>query len=91
VVELGPHTPVRDFVAAARGTDRLKAVGVSCASAGTAASAARVLAGVRAALPGTPLLAGGPGVAGEVAAESLGADGWGIDADTVDAWLDAGT
>jgi excisionase family DNA binding protein len=90
VVELGPHTPVRDFVAAARGTDRLRAVGVSCASAGTTASAARVLAGVRAALPGTPLLAGGPGIAGEAVAESLGADGWGIDADAVDAWLDAG-
>jgi excisionase family DNA binding protein len=90
VVELGPHTPVGDFVAAARSTDRLRAVGVSCASAGTTASAARVLAGVRAALPGTPLLAGGPGIGGEAAAEALGADGWGLDADAVDAWLDAG-
>lgn len=90
VVELGPHTPVGDFVAAARDADRLRAVGVSSSSAGTTASAALVLADVRATLPGTPLLAGGPGVPDAAAARALGADGGGGDADAVDAWLAAG-
>jgi excisionase family DNA binding protein len=90
VVELGPHTPVSDFVTAARGADRLRAVGVSSGSAGTAGSATVLLAAVRAALPGIPLLAGGPGVPDTATAEALGADGWGADADAVDALLATG-
>jgi methanogenic corrinoid protein MtbC1 len=91
VVELGPHTPLSDFVAAARSADRLRAVGVSSGSTGTTGSAAALVAALRAALPDTTLLAGGPGVPDAAAAEALGADGWGADADAVDALLGTGT
>jgi excisionase family DNA binding protein len=90
VVELGPHTPVGDFVAAARSADRLRAVGVSVGSTGTTGSAAGLLAALRAELPDTALLAGGPGVPDGATAEALGADGWGADADAVDALLGSG-
>jgi hypothetical protein len=45
------------------------------------------MAALRAALPGVPLLAGGPSVTGEPAARELAADGWGADADDVAARL----
>jgi methanogenic corrinoid protein MtbC1 len=87
VVELGPDTPSSDLLDAARSTDRLAAVGVSVGSSGTLEAARRVLADLRAHLPGVPLLAGGPALPDLTTARRLGADGWGADAEAVHAEL----
>ncbi|HEX6421677.1 MAG TPA: B12-binding domain-containing protein [Acidimicrobiales bacterium] len=90
VAELGPDTPVADLVDAARHADRLRAVGVSVGSDRTLGAAAAALAALRAALPGVPLLAGGPAVADAEAARRLGADGWAPDAVRLDVLLAGG-
>ena len=87
VVELGPDTPSADVVDAAHRADRLLAVGVSVGSDVMVPTATGLLAEVRAALPGVPLLVGGPGVPDPTVARRLGGDGWGADADEVDAEL----
>lgn len=81
VVEMGPDTPAAGFVDAARGADRLVALGVSAGSDATTGAAAAVLREARAALPGVALLAGGPTVPDPAAARRLGADAGGVDAD----------
>lgn len=81
VVELGPNTPTDDLVRAARGADRLLAVGLSVGSDATLDAAAATIAELRRELPEVPLLVGGPGVPTEAAARDLGADAWASDAD----------
>jgi len=87
VVELGADTPAFDLVETARSADQLVAVAVSVGSDDTLDAAAAVLADVREALPGVPVLVGGPAIADAPTARRLGGDAWGADADEVDALL----
>jgi excisionase family DNA binding protein len=87
VVELGPNTPGASVVDAARHADRLVAVAISVGSDETFGSSSRMLAGLATALPGVPLLVGGPGVPDGAVAHRLGGEAWGADADEVDALL----
>lgn len=89
VVELGPDTPPGAVVDAARHSDRLQAVGVSIGSDEVVPAGIRMVAGVRAALPGVLVLVGGPAVPDLATARRIGADAWGHDADEVDALLSA--
>jgi excisionase family DNA binding protein len=89
VVELGSDTPTAEVVAAARGADRLRAVGVSVGSQVSRHAASATLAAVRAQVPGVAVLAGGPGVPDEDTARRLGADGWARDAAALDDLLAA--
>ena len=89
VVELGSDTPTAEVVAAARGADRLRAVGVSVGSQVSRHAASATLAAVRAQVPGVAVLAGGPGVPDEDTARRLGADGWARDAAALDELLAA--
>jgi excisionase family DNA binding protein len=88
VVELGGDTPVRELAAAVRTVDRLAAVAICVGSDETRAEATESAAAVRAANDSVAVLIGGPGITDEDVARSLGADGFGRDADEVNAVLD---
>lgn len=72
VVELGPDTPVHDFVATARSLDQVLAVCVSFAVGGQDEAVSATVAALREALP-VPVFVGGPGCEGEDHARRLGA------------------
>lgn len=80
VVELGANTPEASFVHAARNVDRLLAVGVSVGTGGRDRVVHSTVRALRRAIPGVPVLVGGPAVDGADHAELLGADGWAGDA-----------
>ena len=75
MVELGPHTPAVDVIAAVGRVDRLRVVGVSVGRDVVEESAPRTLAVVWDGFPEVPLLCGGPGVPGGTVARRLGPTG----------------
>jgi excisionase family DNA binding protein len=89
VVDLGGDTPPESFAATASATDRLRAVGISVATAGNDRAVLQAVRAVRAAVPGVVLLIGGPSVRDASEAQRLTADGWAPDAAGVAAFLDA--
>jgi excisionase family DNA binding protein len=76
VVDLGADTPSASFVAATRVANRPRAVLVGAIGDGREAAVAATLTALREADVRVPVLAGGPGIAGLEAAQTLGADGW---------------
>ncbi|HSI92293.1 MAG TPA: B12-binding domain-containing protein [Jiangellaceae bacterium] len=89
IVELGGATPVGDVVAEAEAAgDRLRGVVISVSSQAMLAAAGEAAAAVRAAVPDTTVLVGGPAVASAEDATALGSDGWSADAAGVAMLLD---
>jgi excisionase family DNA binding protein len=76
VLELGGHATPEAFVDAATGADRLVAVAVGVTDRERLWEAREVVVAVRAALPATAILLGGPAVVDAAVAELAGADGW---------------
>ena len=76
VVDLGANTPTDSFVDAARGASRLVAVIVGAITSGRDADVERAVAGLHGSGVAAAVLVGGPGIADEVHARRLGADGW---------------
>jgi excisionase family DNA binding protein len=89
VVDLGANTPTESFASTAAAVDRLRAVGISVATAGNDRAVRRAVRTVRAAVPGIPVLVGGPSVLDAAEARRLGADAWAPDATGVATFLDA--
>jgi methanogenic corrinoid protein MtbC1 len=85
VVDLGGNVPIGSFVEAARGAERLVAVGISSSDAGCHPAAADVVAAVHAGVA-VPILVGGPATDAGLAAE-LNADGWAPDGEAAAALL----
>ncbi|HZR13151.1 MAG TPA: B12-binding domain-containing protein [Acidimicrobiia bacterium] len=79
VVDHGANTPVDSFVGAARGADALVTVGVSVATGGNERRVRSAVRALHRAVPGVPVLVGGPAVPDDDTARSLGADGWAAD------------
>lgn len=79
VVELGGYTPADVLVEAATRVDSLVAVGIGASTETALEPAAHAARAVRKAVPGVPVLIGGPAVGSEAEATSLGADAWGAD------------
>ncbi len=73
VVQLGADTPANSFVEAARGTERLVAVGVTVTLGGNGPAVAAVVAALHQASIG-PVVLGGQGLSGLGAGDHLGAD-----------------
>jgi methanogenic corrinoid protein MtbC1 len=76
VLELGGHATPEAFLDAATGADRLVAVAIGVTDRERLWEAREVVVAVRAALPATAILLGGPAVADAAVAELAGADGW---------------
>lgn len=80
VIDLGANTPAESFVEAAKGVDDLVAVGISVATSGRERIVSAAAQSIRDAVPGVPVLLGGPAVPDQQTAGRLGADGWAPDA-----------
>ena len=80
VVDLGANAPASSFADAAKAADRLVAVGISVSTGGRDDVVLSVVAEIRDASPGAPVILGGPAIGDESTARSLGADGWAPDA-----------
>jgi excisionase family DNA binding protein len=80
VVDLGADAPVASVVETAKKIPDLGAVGVTLATCHARTAVASVVAGVRDARPGVPILAGGPALVSAPDAAAVGADGWAPDA-----------
>jgi methanogenic corrinoid protein MtbC1 len=76
VIDLGADTPAESFIDATRHANRLVAVLVGAITPGQDRVIKRTVAALHAAEIGVPVLVGGPGIADEAHARSLGADGW---------------
>jgi excisionase family DNA binding protein len=79
VVDLGADTPVAAFAAVAR-AESLLAAGVSVSTDAHRRGARRAVHALHRAVPGLPVLVGGPAVRDDADARSLGGDGSGADA-----------
>jgi MerR family transcriptional regulator, light-induced transcriptional regulator len=79
VFDHGANTPLESFVRAASTADGLVAVGISVATAGNERRVRAVARAVRRAVPGVPVLVGGPAVPDNRTAHDMGADGWAAD------------
>jgi excisionase family DNA binding protein len=79
VVNLGADVPRAELLATARGTEHLRAVGISLSSERNAARTAKNIRSLQAACPEVPVLMGGPAAGSEQMARELGADGWARD------------
>jgi MerR family transcriptional regulator, light-induced transcriptional regulator len=90
VVDLGADVPIESFVDAATAATDLVAVGVSLSVERHGRAVIRLFKQLRLALPEVLLLAGGPALADEESALSLGADNWAPDAGGVAAVVLAG-
>lgn len=81
IVELGGNTPAAAIVAEAEAAgERLRGVVISVASRSRLEAAGIAAAAVRAAVPDTTVLVGGPAVGSAEEATALGSDGWSADA-----------
>lgn len=76
VVDLGANVPVQSFVDVATTLPDLAAVGVSVSVDQYVPAVADVLVSVHRVAPNARLLAGGPALADEDSARSIGAEGW---------------
>ena len=76
VVDLGSDVPADSFVHAARGAQRLVAVGISASAPGRDHATAETVGALHSALDGVPVLVGGWAISGPEHAAALGADGW---------------
>jgi excisionase family DNA binding protein len=79
VVDHGANTPSDSFVSAARAADALVAVGVSVATSGNERSVRSVVRALHRAVPGVPVLVGGPAVPDHDTARTMGGEGWAAD------------
>lgn len=89
VIDLGADTPAESFVDAARAADRLVAVTVTVTAPEALTAVPAVVTAVRRQLPGTAVLVGGGAVTDEVAARTLGSDGWAATPDGLVALYDS--
>jgi methanogenic corrinoid protein MtbC1 len=71
--------PAASFLYAARGVQRLVAVGVSVSAPGLDGPAAETVRCLQESLDGVPVLVGGWAISGADHATALGADGWAAD------------
>jgi excisionase family DNA binding protein len=76
VVDLGGDVPAQSFLHAARGAQRLLAVGISVSAPGMDGPTVDTVRCLRDALEDVPVLVGGWAITGPDHAAALGADGW---------------
>jgi excisionase family DNA binding protein len=79
VIQLGADVPVETLVAMAA-AEGVVAIGLSASTDQGGVNVARALSALRAAVPGVPVLVGGPALTSEQEALEMGADGWAADA-----------
>ncbi len=75
VVDLGPDTPARSLVDAARSADRLVGVAIGASITGLEEAVREAVAALHDGMPGVPVIVGGAGIPAEVARQA-GADRW---------------
>ncbi len=83
VLELGPDVPADAFVAAADRARGPVVVGIGITRIDNLDAAREVVAAVRGAVPGVPVMAGGQAVRSPEMAALVGVDGWAPDGDAV--------